>query len=184
MTTHADITHLLHNAQSGDADAFDAVYQRVYEELHRLARVVRRGRASHTLNTTALVHEAYLKLMPSKGLAWQDRAHFFRVAARAMRQVLMNAARDRVAQKRGGPALTVQFNDQVHHPEVTPERLLMFEDALARLEALDARQARVVECRFFTGLSVEETAQTLGVSTPTVKRDWRAARAFLATALQ
>jgi len=184
MPKSADITHLLHDAQAGDADAFDAVYKRVYDELHRLARVVRQGRASHTLNTTALVHEAYLKLMPSQGLAWQDRAHFFRVAARAMRQVLMNAARDRVTQKRGGPALTVQLNDQVHATDVTPERLLMFEDALARLETLSVRQARVVECRFFTGLSVEETAQTLGISTPTVKRDWRAARAFLAVALK
>lgn len=178
------VTALLLAARDGDAAAFDALYEQVYEELRRLAHVVRGGRASETLSTTALVHEAYLHLIPSKDLNWQDRTHFFRVAARAMRQVLVQAARRRVAEKRGGHAVQVTFDERLHEAPIRLDDIIALDEALTRLEALDARQAQIVECRFFAGLSVEETAQMLAIGTATVKRDWRAARAFLTQVLQ
>jgi RNA polymerase sigma factor (TIGR02999 family) len=177
------VTGLLQAAREGDDSAFDELYARVYDELRRLARVVRRGRAAPTLNTTALVNEAYLHLLPSANLTWQDRAHFFRVAARAMRQVLVQTARRRMAQKRGGGAEQVTFNEHVHGLTVNFEDILSLEKALQQLESLDQRQASVVECRYYAGLTIEETAATLGVAEATVKRDWRAARAFLTNAL-
>ncbi len=184
-----EITHLLASASGGDAEAFDRVFQVVYDELRRLARQVRRGRASETLNTTALVHEAYLRLLPSRDLAWEGRSHFMAVAARAMRQVLVRAAERRATAKRGGDKTHVPLDDPLHRVEgegagrVEPERILALDAALGGLERLNARQARVVECRFFAGLSVEETARALDVSEPTIKRDWSAARAFLAREL-
>jgi RNA polymerase sigma factor (TIGR02999 family) len=184
-----EITHLLESASGGDAEAFDRVFQVVYDELRRLARQVRRGRASETLNTTALVHEAYVRLLPSRDLAWEGRSHFMAVAARAMRQVLVRAAERRATAKRGGDKTHVPLDDTFHRIEgggsggVDPERILALDAALGGLERLNARQARVVECRFFAGLSVEETARALDVSEPTVKRDWSAARAFLAREL-
>ena len=177
------VTGLLQAARDGDVEAFDELYSRVYEELRRLARMVRRGRANETLNTTALVNEAYLHLLPSADISWQDRTHFFRVAARAMRQVLVQTARRRMAQKRGGGADRVTFNEQLHGGSLDFEEILSLENALQKLEALDERQASVVECRYFAGLTIEETASTLGVGEATVKRDWRAARAFLTNAL-
>ncbi|QXD17104.1 sigma-70 family RNA polymerase sigma factor [Rhodocaloribacter litoris] len=176
------VTALLQAAREGDTRAFDALYETIYEELRRLAHRVRSGRGDVTLSTTGLVHEAYLHLIPSKDLNWQDRTHFFRVAARAMRQVLVREARRRKALKRGGGVLTVTFDDRVH-AAVDEDDLLMLDEALSRLEALDTRQARVVECRFFGGLTIEETAEALGVGTATVKRDWRVARAYLVRAL-
>lgn len=177
------MTALLHAARDGDARAFDELYARVYGELRRLARVVRAGRAGDTLNTTALVHEAYLHLLPSADIPWQDKAHFFRVAARAMRQVLVQTARRRLAEKRGGAAERVTFNERLHGASVRLEDILSLEDALQRLEALDPRQARVVECRYYAGLTVEETAVALSIGEATVKRDWRASRAFLTQVL-
>lgn len=173
------VTALLHAAGAGDRRAFDELYDLVYEELRRLAHRVRTGRAGETLNTTALVHEAYVKLLPAQDLDWSDRAHFFRVAARAMRQVLVNAAEQRMAQKRGGGQIAVRFDERVHRP-VEEEKIVELDRALRQLERMDQRQARVVECRFFAGLTVDETAQVLGVSAPTIKRDWRVARAWLA----
>lgn len=178
------VTRLLSAAQAGDAGAMNALFTAVYGELRRLAHVVRQGRASATLNTTALVHEAYARLVPADRVDVKSRAHFFRLAARAMRFVLTDYARQRAAEKRGGDVLVVSFNEQVHKPRVQAEELLALDEALTRLEALDARQAQVVECRFFAGLSVEETAAALGLGTATVKRDWRAARAWLTRALQ
>lgn len=178
------VTVLLAAARRGDAEAFDVLFEQVYDELHRLAHVVRRGRASATLNTTALVNEAYLHLLPSADLAWQDRAHFFRVAARAMRQVLVGAARKRLAEKRGGGLEQITFDERLHAAPVAIEDILSLDQALLHLEALDPRQARIVECRFFAGLTIEETAEALDVSAATVKRDWRAARAWLTQALQ
>ncbi len=173
------VTALLHAAQGGDARAFDQVYEQVYQELRRLAHVVRQGRAGATLNTTALVHEAYLKLLPSQDLAWESRAHFFGVAARAMRQVLVSAARERQADKRTPAAFTVQLDEGLHAAPVAPEDVLALDDALQDLASFAPRQAHVIECRFFAGLTVEETAQALGIGTATVKRDWRTARAWL-----
>jgi RNA polymerase sigma factor (TIGR02999 family) len=176
----ASVTELLRAASTGDAAAFDAVYTKVYKELRRLAHVIRVGRAGETLNTTGLVHEAYLKLVPSRDLAWEDRHQFFRVAGRAMRQVLVTAAERRLAGKRGGdgPA-AVTFDDGAHAEAVRAEELIALDDALERLGVLEPRQARVVELRYFTGLTAEEVAEVLGTSTPTVQRDWRAARAWL-----
>ncbi|MEQ9400916.1 MAG: ECF-type sigma factor [Longimicrobiales bacterium] len=183
-----DITRLLRSATEGDERAFDRVFQIVYDELHGLAHHVRRGRSA-TLNTTALVHEAYLRLLPSQDYPWEGRSHFMGVAARAMRQVLVRAAERKSTAKRGGGKADVSL-DESHHKAlggsgaVEPEQVLALDEALDRLEAMNPRQARVVECRFFAGLSVEETAAALDISTPTVKRDWRAARAWLARELK
>jgi len=179
----ASLQALLRAASRGEDGAFDQLFTCVYDELHGLAHVVRAGRGTETIDTTALVHEAYLKLLPSASLEWQDRKHFLAVAARAMRQVLMAAARDRLAQKRGGGEVLVTFDEGVHGMSVRVEELLDLDDALHRLALLDERQARIVEYRFFAGLNVEETARTLGLSVPTVNRDWRAARAWLAREL-
>lgn len=183
-----DITRLLRSATEGDERAFDRVFQIVYDELHGLAHHVRRGRSA-TLNTTALVHEAYLRLLPSQDYPWEGRSHFMGVAARAMRQVLVRAAERKSTAKRGGGKADVSL-DESHHKAlggsgaVEPEQVLVLDEALDRLEAMNPRQARVVECRFFAGMSVEETAAALDISTPTVKRDWRAARAWLARELK
>lgn len=179
-STTPSLTALLRAGSDGERGALDAAFGRVYDELHRLAHKVRRGRSGDTLDTTALVHEAYLKLLPSAGMSWQDRRHFFAVAARAMRQVLVGAARERLARKRGGGELAVTFNEGEHAIVGRAEELIALDDALERLRAMDERQARIVELRFFAGLSVEETAAALALSAPTVARDWRAARAWLA----
>lgn len=179
----AEVTQLLRRARDGDEQAFDQLFEVVYDELRGMARAVRRSGASETINTTALVHEAYVKLLPSQSLPWNDRSHFFGVAGRAMRQVLVRAAEKRSAKKRGGGKAPVSFDEELHGRAFDPERVLDLDAALKALEESNPRQARVVECRFFAGLSVEETAQALDVSEPTVKRDWRFARAWLAEAL-
>ena len=173
------VTAMLRAASGGDRQVLDALLPHVYAELKRLARAARLGKAGETLCTTALVHEAYLKLVPSAGTNWQGRAHFFGVAARAMRQLLVDAARERARLKRGGGDWAVTFDEGDHAAPARAEELLALDAALARLAALDARQARVVEHRFFGGLTSAETAQVLGGSVPTVDRDWRAARAWL-----
>jgi RNA polymerase sigma factor (TIGR02999 family) len=155
----------------------------VYAELKRLAHSLRAGKAGETLNTTAVVHEAYLKLASSGSLRIKSRAHFFAVAARAMRQILVDAARRRVAQKRGGGGAWITLDEAAHADPLGPPQLILLDEALTRLEALDPRRAQVVEQRLFAGLSAEETAAVLGVSRPTVDRDWRAARAWLAAEL-
>jgi len=175
------VTALLHAAAGGDRAVLDALFPHVYHELRGLASKVRRGSAGDTLCTTALVNEAYLKLVPSADIDWQSRAHFFGVAARAMRQIVIDAARKRTREKRGGAesAWAVTFDESLHAAPVRASELLALDEALERLAALDERQARVVEHRFFAGLSVPETAAVLGVSEATVHRDWRAARAWL-----
>ena len=179
----SEVTRLLHRARDGDDDAFDALFDVVYQELRGLARSVRRAGASETLNTTALVHEAYVRLIPSKALSWNDRSHFFGVAARAMRQVLVRAAEKRATKKRGGGQVAVPLDEERDGVAFDPHRLIDLDAALSALEKENPRQARVVECRFFAGLSVEETAAALEISEPTVKRDWRFARAWLAEEL-
>ena len=180
MQNDHTVTQLLQAADSGDRAAFQQLYVRTYDELRRLAHRVRSS-GYQTLNTTALVHEAYIKLVPGEGLLAQDRVHFFRIAARAMRQVLVDAARRRATRERGNAVLGVEGMLSSSH-RISAE-VLDLESALIELESLSPRQAEVVECRFYAGLSVEETAAALGVSTPTVKRDWRIARAWLAQAL-
>lgn len=176
------VTALLGAAGSGDDVAFQRLYERSYDELRRLAHVVRQSHSGETINTTALVHEAYLKLIGSERLVAKDRIHFFRIVARAMRQVLIDAARRHHTRRR---CVEVLGTDDATAPSgfALSTDLLALNDALAELEAMSPRQASVVECRFFAGLSVEETADALEVSTPTVKRDWRVARAFLAQTL-
>ncbi len=169
-------------ARGGDPAAWDALYTRLYDELRRLARRIRSGRAGATLSTTALVHEAYLKLDPSAELIGERRADFFAVAAWAMRAVLSDAARRQRSGKRGGGVGPVTLGDDAPNP-VRPEALLALDEALDRLRALDARRARVVDYRFFAGLTMPEIAELLGTSVSTVERDWRAARAWLVQAL-
>jgi RNA polymerase sigma factor (TIGR02999 family) len=184
-----DITQLLRAAQHGDRAAFDEVYRTLYDELHARARAVRRRQRSATFNTTALVHEAYLKLLPGPSTHVEDRSHFLAIAARAMRQVLVDAARKRSTAKRGSGMMPVHLDDAadiVQHPDapgIQPDEILALDLALRQLEAWSSRQANVVECRVFAGLSVPETARALGISEPTVKRDWQSARAWLAHAL-
>lgn len=171
---------LVRSAREGDRAAVDRLFELAYGELHRRARWARRRDRSSTLNTTALVHEAYLKLRPGRGLEIADRRHFNYVMVHAMRQVLVDQARRRNAEKRGGDAEFVTLLEDDGAVPVRAEELLALDEALIRLAEFDSRKARVVECRFFCGLEVEETAETLGISTATVKRDWRAARAWLA----
>jgi RNA polymerase sigma factor (TIGR02999 family) len=173
---------LIDAARAGDHAAFDDLFAAVYQELRGLAHVVGADRPDRTLSTTEMVHEAYLKLLPSRGVEWEGRQHFLRVAARAMRQLLVDGARRRAVRRREAARL----GSDLHPAEATtllPDELVALDDALGRLEVLSPRQASVVECRLFAGLSVEETAAALEVSEPTVKRDWRIARAWLTHAL-
>ncbi len=176
-----EITELLQALGAGEGEALDELFEAVYGELKRLAhRQRRRWRGEETLNTTALIHEAYLKLFEGGARGWQNRGHFFAVACKAMRQILIDRARRTGAGKRGGDwqrePLTAEA--AAMSPEARDE-IISLDEALSRLERLDARQARVVEFRFFGGLGLEETAEAVGASVPTVVRDWRAARAWL-----
>jgi len=175
---------LIRAARDGDRDALDRLFSLAYGELRHLAQLVRRRGAGQTLNTTALVHEAYLKLRPDQGLALEDRAHFTYIVARAMRQVLVDAARRKTAAKRGGGEAAVTLDESVSAAPVRAGQLMQLEEALQQLEQVDPRRARIVECRFFGGLSVDETAGALGISAATVKRDWRVARAWLAQSIR
>ena len=176
----ADVTELVRAAGNGDGAALPQLFETVYEELKRLARSQLAGRANATINTTGLVHETYLKLVRPESLRLNDRGHFFATAARAMRQIVIDHARRRHAGKRGGnDAQVTAITDHADTSPLDPETLIHLDDALARLQLLDAEAARLVELRFFAGLSVEEVAELRGVSTRTVLRDWRRARAFL-----
>lgn len=182
MSEEKEITELLKAIAAGEEAAMDELFEAVYGELRRLAHGQRaRWRGEETLNTTALIHEAYLKLSSAREPRWEDRGHFFAVASKAMRQILIDRARRSQAEKRGGERRRKSLSS-AELPAVPPQaraELLSLHEALTRLEEFDERQARVVECRFFGGLGVEETAEAVGVSTATVKRDWRAARAWL-----
>ena len=168
------------DASFEDARALDVLFTATYEELRRLATAVRRGDPSATLSPTALVNEAWLKLRESPYVAQTTAVHFKRIAARAMRQVLIEAARRRQAEKRGGGAAVVTFDESLHEPASTTDDLLALDDALDALSRIQPRQAMLVESRFFAGLEIAEIAVLLQVSESTVLRDWRAARAWLA----
>ncbi len=174
---------LLRALREGGEFASEQLFDALYDELHRLAQRVRQQRAGETMNTTALVHEAYIKLVSAEGLDPENRLHFFRTAAQAMRQILVGAARRKLAGKRGGDLFPVTFDDALHSGPVPAEKLLSIDHALDRLAAVDPRAAQVVECRFFAGLTVEETASALDIAPRTVKRDWRVARALLTAEL-
>jgi RNA polymerase sigma factor (TIGR02999 family) len=175
-----DITGLLAAWRGGDRDAIDRLMPLVYDELRAIARGRGvRARPDDTLQTTALVHEAFLKLAGRSGLAVQDRHHFFALAARAMRQLAVDYARRQAAEKRGGGVVgAVEDVDRIPAVERAPD-VVALDEALERLASLDESLSRIVELRYFAGLSVEETAQVLGCSARTVKRDWRKARALL-----
>ncbi|MEM1096474.1 MAG: sigma-70 family RNA polymerase sigma factor [Bacteroidota bacterium] len=179
-----EVTQLLHAASAGDAGALDRLMPLVYDELRGLAHRVRSGQPYETVNTTALVHEAYLKLVRSPEVAWESRLHFFRVAARAMRQVLVNEAHRHLAQKRGGGQMPVTLHEEAYPQPIEATTLLDMDAALERLEQLSDRQARIVECRFFVGLTMDEIADAFNISSATVYREWRVARAWLARELQ
>lgn len=180
MSSDHEVTALLHSAADGDGDALDRAFQLVYEELHWLAgRQRARWSGDYTLNTTALVHEAYLKLVGPSGRGWNDRAHFLAVATRAMRQILVNYAEQRRAEKRGGGRPHVSLSDVNPVAPEAADEVLALHEALNRLAGVNPRQARVVEGRFFGGLGIDEVARLLQVSPATVKRDWSAASAWL-----
>lgn len=178
METSADVTQLLLAWSSGRREALDQLLPLVYHELRKIAeRYLRRERSGHTLQTTALVHEAYLKLIDQRQVQWQNRAHFFGIAAQAMRRILVDHARSRQTGKRGGLRLTLDENLDVSDERAAD--LLALDDALNALAALDPQKSRIVELRYFGGLSIEETAEVLGIGTATVTRQWRLARAWL-----
>ena len=179
-----DVTALLRAHVAGDPDALARLLPHVYDELRRIARRrLRHERADHTLSTSEVVHDAFLALLPMDRTDWQSRAHFFAVASRAMRNVLIDHATRRLAAKRGGGARVEPLHELLENQVASDERpideLIAINDALARLEQIDPRKARVVECRFFGGLSLEETAEALDTSPATVSRDWTFARAWL-----
>ncbi len=178
--TQGDITRLLHDLAGGEVEALDRLVPLVYEQLRRIARRhMARENVGHTLTVTALVHEAYTDLVALDRIDWQDREHFFAFASRVMRRVLVDHAVARKAQKRGGDRARVPLDERWAAIEGRPDDLLALDEALRKLASLDERQSRVVECRFFAGMTIEETAKALGISPATVNRDWTAARAWL-----
>jgi len=185
MLSPDEITERLRAAGRGDREALDEVFALVYEELRGRARAQRRRwSGNETLDTTALVHEAYLKLVDQSRAQWNDRAHFLAVAARAMRHVLVNYAEQRRAAKRGGDARHVPLDESNPVSEEVADEVIALHQARQRLADVNDRQARVVEARFFAGLSVEETAAALDISPATVKRDWALASAWLHREIQ
>lgn len=193
MKPQAEVTQILLDLRRGNRERFNELLPLVYDELHELARRQRsRWQGDYTVNTTALVHEAYLKLVGQSTVDFESRAHFLAVAARAMRQILIDYAKQRQAQKRGGDVQKVTLDEGVHDlfggelllAGQSAETLLALDEALARLAQIDERLGLIVECRFFGEMTIEETAAVLGVSPATVKRSWTTARAWLYHALK
>lgn len=178
------VTHLLHAMQDGQDGALDRLLPLVYDDLRAVAaRHLRGERLDHTLQPTALVHEAFLRLVDQRNVTWQNRAHFFAVSAQLMRRILVDYARKVATAKRGGGRL-VALEDGMDVPTDEPETLLGIDEALDGLARMDPRQARVVELRFYGGLKVEEVAEVMGISPATVKREWSVARAWLEAELR
>jgi len=180
MQGDADITGLLLAWRAGDAGAFDQLFPLIYDEVRRIARrQLNREHPGHTLDSTALVHEAYFRLVDQTRVAWSDRSHFYAVAAQAMHRILVDYARRYRAAKRGGAAERLDLAETELAAESRAETLLALDEALDRLAAIDDRVSRVVECRFFAGLTEDETAEALGVTARTVRRDWTKAKGWL-----
>jgi len=176
----ADVTGLLRKWSQGDGAAAGEIAELVYADLRRQAHLyLRRERDGHSLRSVELVHEAYLRLVDQKEARWQDRAHFFGVCGKIMRQILVDHARTRLRDKRGGGAPVLELNEAIDVPEQRSFELIALDDALNVLARLDPQQSRIVELRFFAGLSIDETAEALGISKSTVNRDWVTARAWL-----
>ncbi len=175
-----EITGLLKAWGAGDQAALDRLVPLVYSELHRMARrQMRNERPGNTLQTTALVNQAYLRLVDAKNAVWNDRVHFFAVSAQIMRRILVDAARSRASAKRGGPAPCLNLDEDLDASPQRARELILLDDSLYALQQMDPRKARVIELRFFGGLSVEETAAVLKISPQSVMRDWKLAKAWL-----
>jgi len=184
MADHA-VTQALVGAAAGDKEAADRLWQLTYDELRQIAqRHLLSERADHTLSATALVHEAYLRLVGQQDIDWQNRAHFFGVASKVCRRILVDHARRRLAQKRGGERGRVTLNSGMVAVQGQSDEILALNEALERLTELNERLARLVECRYFGGLSEDQTAEVLGVSVRTVRRDWVKAKGWLYTQIQ
>lgn len=180
QSPRSEVTRLLADLEAGRAGAESQLLPLVYDELRRVASgYMRRERPGHTLQATALVHEAYIQLVDQTRVTWRNRTHFFAVAAQLMRRILVDHARSHNAQKRGGPAPKLSLEEAAEWFEDRDVTLEALDDALSTLAQLDPRQGRIVELRFFGGLTVDETAEVLGISVPTVEREWRMARAWL-----
>ncbi|HXT62837.1 MAG TPA: sigma-70 family RNA polymerase sigma factor [Pyrinomonadaceae bacterium] len=179
-TSRSDVTELLVAWSNGNQAARDQLMSVVYDELHRLARrYMRRESPGHTLQTSALLNEAFLRLVDQKNVHWQNRAHFFGIAAQMMRRILVDYARSRNYEKRGGGARALSLDEALIVSDARNEEVVNVHEALERLTEFDARKGQIVELRFFGGLSIEETAEVLGVSPGTVMRDWTLAKAWL-----
>jgi RNA polymerase sigma factor (TIGR02999 family) len=175
-----DVTQLLRAWSEGDTQALEQLTPLVYQELYRRAHwQMAREPVGHTLQATALVNEIYVRMVDLRGVSWRDRAHFFAISSRLIRQVLIDAARSKHAQKRGGQSPHVAIDESLLVSEEPRADVIALDDALSTLATLDPRKSRVVELRFFGGLDIEETAEVLGVSAETVKRDWKLAKAWL-----
>lgn len=180
MSGETDITQLLQAAASGDRQAAEALFESVYQELRSIAKAQRRRwRGNDTLNTTALISEAYVRLANREQASYEDRSHFFATASRAMRQILINYAERVKAAKRGGEAIRVTLPELAAATEATVDDLLLINDLLDKLEVSNERQCRLFECRVFGGMTIEETANALGISPATVKRDWTLLSAWI-----
>jgi RNA polymerase sigma factor (TIGR02999 family) len=180
MDTSPDITGLLLAWSDGDREALEELTPLVYQELKKLAEsYLRKERAGHTLQPTALAHEAYIKLIDQRSVRWRNRAHFYGIAAQAMRRILVDHARARLAEKRGSGVDVVSLDEAIDVSDERAGQLLALDDALKRLADLDQQTSRVVELRYFGGMTLEETAEVLGVSRATVIREWRMAKAWL-----
>ena len=177
----ADVTQLLSKWSGGDQAALDQLLPLVYGELRRLAgSYLRRERSNHTLQSTALVHEAFMRMVNQHDVQWKNRAHFFAIAAQMIRRILVDYARSQHAEKRGSGAVKLALDEALATPQAESDLdLLGLNDALDRLAALDERQSRIVELRFFAGLSIEETAEVMHLSPASIKREWQSARAWL-----
>lgn len=179
-SSHSDLTRLLLDWRNGNQAALEELWPLVYEDLHRIAEShLRRERLNHTLQPTALVNEAYLRLVDQTQADWRGRAQFFCIASQMMRRILINYARDRNTAKRGGTAHRISLDEAVNFFEQRDVDLLALNEALTDLEVIDPKQVKIVELRFFGGLTIEETAEALALSPATVKREWRTAKAWL-----
>ena|SRR4029079_16918886 len=181
QTAPDQITQMLIELTDGNHEVVDQILPHIYDELRRLAgSYLRRERQDHTLQPTALVHEAYMKLIDQRQVKWQNRAHFFGIAAQVMRRILMDHARKHKAEKRGGDADKLPLEDEILVVSTnSSDQLLALDEALRSLAELDPQKAKIVELRYFGGLSIEETAEVMGVSVPTINRQWRTAKAWL-----
>ncbi len=185
MIGSKNVTQLLIDWNGGDKTALEKLLPMIYQELHLLAsRYLRRERPNHTIQATALVNEAYLRLIDQKQVQWQNRAHFFAIAAQMMRRILINYARDQHAAKRGGYSIKVSLNEAIGLANPQDLDLMALDEALDKLALTDSRKSRLIELWFFAGLTLEETAEVLDISLATAKRDWTLARAWLYRAIK